>query len=101
MRISDWSSDVCSSDLRIADPGVAAREHLPGWPGLCLVADELRRAVAGPAQPTAHLRRGKALMALRQTLSGATLLAATGLFAATLLAAIGRGSCRERVCQYV
>src|SRR3546814_15258331 len=24
MRISDWSSDVCSSDLRIADEGVRA-----------------------------------------------------------------------------
>src|SRR3546814_10736616 len=26
MRISDWSSDVCSSDLAAADAGVAARE---------------------------------------------------------------------------
>src|SRR3546814_9977314 len=29
VRISDWSSDVCSSDLadRVADPGVADRAH--------------------------------------------------------------------------
>src|SRR3546814_4633377 len=27
MRISDWSSDGCSSDLSIADPAVVLREH--------------------------------------------------------------------------
>src|SRR3546814_6986832 len=30
MRISDWSSDVCSSDLVSGDP--AAVERLPSWP---------------------------------------------------------------------
>src|SRR3546814_1691058 len=30
MRISDWSSDVCSSDLLTADDGAAVRmQHLP------------------------------------------------------------------------
>src|SRR3546814_1957482 len=27
MRISDWSSDVCSSDLGRLDPGMAAADH--------------------------------------------------------------------------
>src|SRR3546814_4600078 len=31
MRISDWSSDVCSSDL----PPLARREALPGWSQSC------------------------------------------------------------------
>src|SRR3546814_4398159 len=73
MRISDWSSDVCSSDLesgdaflKIArpDPGCILLDlRMPGMDGL-EVQDELRaRGVALPE--------------------------------------IGRASCRERVCQYV
>src|SRR3546814_4583769 len=52
MRISDWSSDVCSSDLGVSQPGLTA-EGLPGT--LCspacyrhrrkLECDELRRMV--------------------------------------------------------
>src|SRR3546814_14742778 len=30
MRISDWSSDVCSSDLRKADAGRVIQRQLPG-----------------------------------------------------------------------
>src|SRR3546814_5890617 len=29
MRISDWSSDVCSSDLQASAPAVAAYKHKP------------------------------------------------------------------------
>src|SRR3546814_1258146 len=75
MRISDWSSDVCSSDLRAAGqpgaatpgPGGAAR---PGY----------RLAGAAPAAAPARLA-GRALRSLQPE--------------------IGRASCRERVCQYV
>src|SRR3546814_8002366 len=54
MRISDWSSDVCSSDLsaarvRSADPDVPARQpraegHVPGRPEPLVVAraDDVR-----------------------------------------------------------
>src|SRR3546814_10107148 len=71
MRISDWSSDVCSSDLLPQDP-------------LRLGLDlSLRRAgvglLAARGQGGRHLGRG-ALLPLPQ---------------------IGRASCRERVCQYV
>src|SRR3546814_5993276 len=34
MRISDWSSDVCSSDLDVADLGAVEAAHA-GWDGLC------------------------------------------------------------------
>src|SRR3546814_3120978 len=35
MRISDWSSDVCSSDLNLAaDHGVSADLSASGYPGL-------------------------------------------------------------------
>src|SRR3546814_15760769 len=32
LRMSDWSSDVCSSDLRVGDglPGIQLGDHLPG-----------------------------------------------------------------------
>src|SRR3546814_9962526 len=77
MRISDWSSDVCSSDLAGADrtdeDGKAA--HFPDQ----RLGQELHRALGGriadhmidraPVGPRAEQ--------------------------------IGRASCRERVCQYV
>src|SRR3546814_9670618 len=85
MRISDWSSDVCSSDLlprldialldqvvehaaqRLLGDGEQAQQVLHRQVGLA--RDEIERAVMRPAQPL----RGQ----------------------------IGRASCRERVCQYV
>src|SRR3546814_1759060 len=85
MRISDWSSDVCSSDLA---EGVLGR----------LEAAELGDVGAGGeglvARPAQHQRPGIALAGgtladLRQTL-----VHAEG-------EQIGRASCRERVCQYV
>src|SRR3546814_20246040 len=79
MRISDWSSDVCSSDLvdivadRLADDPHAAGILAPaalvdGDHGL-----QGREAVV-PVQPRRFLQ---------------------------LVAEIGRASCRESVCQYV
>src|SRR3546814_9202800 len=32
MRISDWSSDVCSSDLRVRGGAGAGRRGCAGWP---------------------------------------------------------------------
>src|SRR3546814_4456459 len=72
MRISDWSSDVCSSDLV----------------GL---GHEARLAVAGPA-----VGRGVVLEVLAADLEDLEqeVLLGGGQ-------EIGRASCRERVCQYV
>src|SRR3546814_2676917 len=75
MRISDWSSDVCSSDL---DAAAAARAK-PGdrchgvlAPDLPAGVAEVAGAVAGPEEvEQKHVDE------------------------------IGRASCRERVCQYV
>src|SRR3546814_2157307 len=76
MRISDWSSDVCSSDLIPWALGLIATRSLDGVvPGIHeLVARNRQRIENGIA---AHA----ALQAVR--------------------AEIGRASCRERVCQYV
>src|SRR3546814_4600988 len=50
MRISDWSSDVCSSDLRGARRKAGARAALPAR--LCAVAGSLWRGT-GAAAPDA------------------------------------------------
>src|SRR3546814_1867452 len=78
MRISDWSSDVCSSDLQCAD---RVREIPPQRRIVRLPAGG-----AGDDQP-------------RRDPDRATLhpLGAGGAGRPE----IGRASCRERVCQYV
>src|SRR3546814_14648248 len=90
MRISDWSSDVCSSDL-----GGAALAREAG-------------GLAKGLPPRFNRLREQPLHETAQTKEGAVFLEA---FAAALLdkigrilwldTKIGRASCRERVCQYV
>src|SRR3546814_7588633 len=77
MRISDWSSDVCSSDLRL-EAIVAMAEAL----------DADRLEVAHVQYYGWALRNRAALMPTRNQVAAAT-------------SKIGRASCRERVCQYV
>src|SRR3546814_10611987 len=81
MRISDWSSDVCSSDLpllaAIKAGGVNAMAHITGG-GL---PDNLPRVL-----PEGH---------------GADLDVAGWDLNPVFRWQIGRASCRERVCQYV
>src|SRR3546814_16714612 len=75
MRISDWSSDVCSSDLLLdafarqeADAGAAQGLRIPA-------AAHPMRGLASPYREQQGDRRAHEQ--------------------------IGRASCRERVCQYV
>src|SRR3546814_6594371 len=78
MRISDWSSDVCSSDLF----------YCVTWLGERVVAD-IRKAVY------AHVLRLSPIF-FESTRTGEVLSRLT-----TDTEQIGRASCRERVCQYV
>src|SRR3546814_2946263 len=73
MRISDWSSDVCSSDLRI-EPRVAHADQ---------------RNVEADEPGLEHLQHLRAQASRLQPC------------AVGLEPQIGRASCRERVCQYV
>src|SRR3546814_4487227 len=77
LRISDWSSDVCSSDLVYQEKASAASAERP----------KLKRAIGA-------LDAGDVLM-----------VTATDRLARNtrvlLNIQIGRASCRERVCQYV
>src|SRR3546814_14330992 len=104
MRISDWSSDVCSSDLACPPQLVGGDLH----PGLQAVRGERLPAVDQPAPASPHLRSpyarsaDPAATARGRTAGGAggELSADPGRPAATG-AKIGRASCRERVCPYV
>src|SRR3546814_2120066 len=78
MRISDWSSDVCSSDL-------AWLWVMPNGRRLCGLG---RRVLLRDAYSISCFISG--LWPRRQAWSRAT-----------IPAKIGRASCRERVCQYV
>src|SRR3546814_10867486 len=71
MRISDWSSDVCSSDL---------------FRGLPIRIEQLSRMVTA-----------KSATATKKGLADGTVDIVIGTHAVQ----IGSASCRERVCQYV
>src|SRR3546814_19310062 len=93
MRISDWSSDVCSADLMMAEAiAELAREH--GEAGDV----EITVAIPGGAelaQRTANGRLG--------ILRGLSVPGTTGIVIPYSCASwkIGRASCRESVCTYV
>src|SRR3546814_16359489 len=103
MRISDWSSAVCSSDLRAGErrieqhPQRRAPQPGPDQPAVLHIA-----APCG-CEPVADLARG-----LVQSCPGfgdQPLILATGMerrrYDLARTVEIGRASCRERVCQYV
>src|SRR3546814_15486835 len=107
MRISDWSSDVCSSDLRApATPEDLAhhnclnfthRTHWNTWP-----LTTLPRGIK--AAGTLGADQGDMLMQLALHGAGIVRLAEfhihAELAAGRLVPEIGRASCRERVGQY-
>src|SRR3546814_16225834 len=94
MRISDWSSDVCSSDLigvrAVDDVGLRATPGNDEWPEVVLVLEHRRRPLR--FVPAADARTGDEQLAFvdekRATVERQP-------------EEIGRASCRERVCPYV
>src|SRR3546814_15040864 len=105
MRISDWSSDVCSSDL-IQDLDLYT----------CGMVLELNGAIASVGAGAAclgHPLEAAAWLARTLAANGEGLAAGDVLLTGALgpmvafgggdrvEAKIGRASCRERVCQYV
>src|SRR3546814_2977596 len=79
MRISDWSSDVCSSDLRQGAPNVGIEVNV----GAQRLGDSRFEVIL-------HLEA--------KAEGGGNTFFVAGLDYA---GEIGRASCRERVCQYV
>src|SRR3546814_11364392 len=104
MRISDWSSDVCSSDL-VVHLGIGAfhRAHQAAVFDAALASGDLRWGITGVSLRSAGVRDQMAaqdgLYALvvrdgeredvRIIVAGKTVLE------------IGGAACRENVCQYV
>src|SRR3546814_17421218 len=105
MRISDWSSDVCSSDLR------QTHGRFPAYERDRRMSGQQRRALV--ASPADYAREAENL--LRQQYEFVPLeeadmviaLGGDGFMLQTLhhmlesRRKIGRASCRERGCQYV
>src|SRR3546814_13919104 len=102
MRISDWSSDVCSSDLQVQPAAVSitnATEYGLAWR-------------AGEIGEIGEIAKGKGL---KLHMDGARFANAVafldcapaavtwrvGVDALSFGFKIGSASCRERVCQYV
>src|SRR3546814_4879739 len=100
MRISDWSSDVCSSDLIASASFEVVREHHKSAPSRdggsvgplgVLRAEIARRRGHMPIRKLME-RAAPAVQALKPVFMMSPLSVAQS---------IGRASCRERVCQYV
>src|SRR3546814_985996 len=118
MRISDWSSDVCSSDLSLAAYSYIKMSNR--WPSSGGIAMILQKAY-GPGVVAASASLLMALsMVINESLVARTFatyalrpfgLESSGILVSVAALAlivfayfvneIGRASCRERVCQYV
>src|SRR3546814_19605807 len=105
MRISDWSSDVCSSDLTacgVLDDGVEFGQtdaHVFGDLVIARFAAVLLFEFADCVgyRTSAAMHRARGPVGLAQFVEHR----ATNANAALVQVQIGRASCRERVCQYV
>src|SRR3546814_16723839 len=94
MRISDWSSDVCSSDLL--------------WVGgVAVLAESVLRRAAGAGadigEPGLHVigRAGAVVVGAVAQRGGGEVAQRAGVDLGIRRGEIGRASCRGRVCQYV
>src|SRR3546814_12026246 len=97
MRISDWSSDVCSSDLtRQGEARIAIKPDANIRPGGFASARIMAGSADQPLLPES---------AVQSDSSGAFVMVVNQNNEVerrpVTLGEIGRASCRERVCQYV
>src|SRR3546814_15495944 len=107
MRISDWSSDVCSSDLFggiVYDPSNYAQNVLTAARSLQAVNNQIRQ-IENQAQSL--INQAKNLTSLpvstlstlqQQVQQTRQLLGSAQRIAYNVQDTIGRASCRERVC---
>src|SRR3546814_19512039 len=108
MRISDWSSDVCSSDLfgSLVDHHSKKRIMLASSAGsLVLYAGSLAFYVLTPEEALVQVEGvtlwGFILLVILAVICGNIRMIALTTLVTVLIKAIGRASGRERVRQYV
>src|SRR3546814_17374593 len=109
MRISDWSSDVCSSDLKREEVEIFGNDY--DTPDGTCIRDFIHVSDLARAHVNAldYLRDHRESLTLncgygrghsvREVLDGIRRI--SGRDIPTRIAQIGRASCRERVCKYV
>src|SRR3546814_3673441 len=108
MRISDWSSDVCSSDrvAFIVNDDMSLAKRL-GADGVHLGQSDgdprEARALLGPSAQIGVTCHDSRHLAMEAGEAGADYVAFGAFFPTTTKEVIqpGRASCRESVCQYV
>src|SRR3546814_18166374 len=104
MRISDWSSDVCSSDLGRKRAAAAGTLSVAAGDGAAVLAAGLpaaaRRAIAAAHAGRAHQEPDVSTQARAQAFEELHFLRPHGLRAPLGLPQIGRAMWRERVGKY-
>src|SRR3546814_20426115 len=100
MRISDWSSDVCSSDLALAapDPCASAPPLAEPWTSWTQSGSVMAGATLSSAP---RLILGKPVTATLRPAPQVQFVVPPGRSVPKSHAELGRASCRESVCQYV
>src|SRR3546814_18947675 len=104
MRISDWSSDVCSSDLcpgsaRLAANSQSIKPNPPCHAGARSESDGFED-VRAASDASVDDQFGSAVQLLRNLLDHVE-TAHSGIQLPPAMVEIGRASCRERGCQSV
>src|SRR3546814_16283409 len=92
MRISDWSSDVCSSDLPALDALLGCFPFWSDQPHACNPLDGRHDIYRAADRPPSIAGRIHKRPPVQPSLAGAR---------RSITTEIGRESCRERGCQYV
>src|SRR3546814_17582319 len=94
MRISDWSSDVCSSDLTLSKPDLSSPVE-----AVVIELSEMRKiGMSVPDGAEAYARANAAeIKEFRISMK----VSEIADHVISMMNKIGRASCRERVCQYV
>src|SRR3546814_9952425 len=101
MRMSDWSSDVCSSDLlkyTLLPPAAVRDKRTTLIKEVPLILEATREFIGGFVQNASRILNAIKAIGRRKLVIELSLGPQPCYL---LILQIGRASCRERVCQYV
>src|SRR3546814_13967433 len=103
MRISDWSSDVCSSDLKARSRNSGGAQNVGGIGIMqrCGLVAVVGAPNAGKSTLVNALVGKKVAITSPKTQTTRTRLLGVALEGQAQIMQIGRAPCRERVCPYV